>query len=193
MSNLIRWSPFGHVSPFPRRHFGHRAFAPPAWFGDLPAPFYGRLPSYGFDIDETDAAYVVSAAVPGLAPADIKVELEGRSLTISGETKSGGGRRRRLPPPELRLGPPLAASARGRRRRFDHRVLRERRADRHHPQARGGAGQGDRGEGRLAVRSGIGRGEGAVIGAAPSFCLQMGRGVAEEREANAPTPAGGLA
>ena len=99
MSNLIRWSPFGHVSPFPRRHFGHRAFAPPAWLGDLPASFYGRLPSYGFNIDETDAAYVVSAAVPGLAPADIKVELEGRSLTISGETKAeeegGDGYRRR--------------------------------------------------------------------------------------------------
>ena len=99
MSNLIRWSPFGHVSPFPRRDFRHRAFAPPAWFGDFPASFHGRLPSYGFDINETDAAYVVSAAVPGLAPADIKVELEGRTLTISGEAKteeeSGDGYPRR--------------------------------------------------------------------------------------------------
>ena len=99
MSNLIRWSPFGHVSPFPRRHFRHRAFAPPVWFGDFPASFQGRLPSYGVDIDETDGAYVVSAAVPGLAPDDIKVEFEGRSLTISGETKaedeSGDGYRRK--------------------------------------------------------------------------------------------------
>ena len=99
MSNLIRWSPFGHVSPFPRRHLRHRAFAPPAWFSDFPASFYGRHPSYGFDIDENDGAYVVSAAVPGLAPDDIKVELEGRALTISGETKAdeegGDGYRRR--------------------------------------------------------------------------------------------------
>ena len=98
MSNLVRWSPFRHVSPFPRRYLRHRAFAP-AWFGDLPASFHGRLPSYGFDIDENDGAYVVSAAVPGLAPGDIKVELEGRSLTISGEAKaeeeSGDGYRRK--------------------------------------------------------------------------------------------------
>ena len=56
-------------------------------------------PSYGFDIDENDGAYVVSAAVPGLAPDDIKVELEGRALTISGEAKAdeegGDGYRRR--------------------------------------------------------------------------------------------------
>lgn len=99
MSNLIRWSPFGHVAPFPRRHFRHRAFAPPAWFGGSPATFQGRLPSYGFDIDENDGAYVVTAAVPGLAPTDIKVELEGRTLTISGEAKAeeegGDGYRRR--------------------------------------------------------------------------------------------------
>ena len=97
MSNLIRWSPFGYVSPFPRRRLRHRAFAPPAWFGDFPASFYGRHPSYGFDIDETDGAYVVSAAAPGLAPDDIAVELEGRVLTISGGAKAeenGDGYRR---------------------------------------------------------------------------------------------------
>jgi HSP20 family protein len=39
------------------------------------------------DIEEEDDAYVVEAEVPGVKRGDVKIELVGRELTISGEIK----------------------------------------------------------------------------------------------------------
>jgi HSP20 family protein len=39
------------------------------------------------DIEEEDDAYVVEAEVPGVKRSDVKIELVGRELTISGEIK----------------------------------------------------------------------------------------------------------
>ena len=40
------------------------------------------------DVAETDEEIVVKAEVPGLAPEDLKVSIQGDTLTISGEKKS---------------------------------------------------------------------------------------------------------
>ena len=40
------------------------------------------------DLAETQDAYVLRADLPGLAPEDVKIELENRVLTISGERKA---------------------------------------------------------------------------------------------------------
>jgi len=40
------------------------------------------------DLAETADAYVLRADLPGLAPEDVKIELENRMLTISGERKA---------------------------------------------------------------------------------------------------------
>ncbi len=40
------------------------------------------------DLAETKDAYVLRADLPGLAPEDVKIELENRVLTVSGERKA---------------------------------------------------------------------------------------------------------
>jgi HSP20 family protein len=40
------------------------------------------------DLAETQDAYVLRADLPGLAPEDVKIELENRVLTLSGERKA---------------------------------------------------------------------------------------------------------
>jgi HSP20 family protein len=40
------------------------------------------------DLAETEDAYVLRADLPGLAPEDVKIELENRVLSISGERKA---------------------------------------------------------------------------------------------------------
>ena len=90
MSSLIQWRPFGHVSPVARRqpYFTRRAFAPIVWTGERREPSFGPNSSFGLNIEERDDAYLVTAAVPGIAPDDVTVEVKDRTLTISGETKS---------------------------------------------------------------------------------------------------------
>jgi HSP20 family protein len=39
----------------------------------------------GMDVTETNDEYVVTAAVPGIAPEDVNIEIEDDTLTISGE------------------------------------------------------------------------------------------------------------
>jgi len=64
------------------------------------------------DLSETDQAYLAEVELPGVARDDIRVELAGQELVISGEfTDSGSGRQGR-------------ALRRGRRSgRFEYRVL----------------------------------------------------------------------
>ncbi|BDV00812.1 molecular chaperone Hsp20 [Thermodesulfomicrobium sp. WS] len=44
------------------------------------------------NVEETDTALVVTAAVPGVAPADVEVTLEDKSLIIRGERQAEPGR-----------------------------------------------------------------------------------------------------
>jgi len=40
------------------------------------------------DLSETDDAYILRADLPGLTPEDVRIEMEGRVLTVSGERKA---------------------------------------------------------------------------------------------------------
>jgi len=56
------------------------------FFGTAPATYAEFAPS--LDVTETDDAYVVRAEVPGVAPADLQITVEGGTLTLSGEKKA---------------------------------------------------------------------------------------------------------
>lgn len=72
---IQRWNPFIDVRPFNRARFG--AFESGRW----PIPI--DVVSEGEDV-------LVRASLPGLKPEDISVTLEGRLLTIQGETATDG-------------------------------------------------------------------------------------------------------
>lgn len=46
-----------------------------------------RTPQIRIDVNETDAAYLVKADIPGVRKEDIDVRIDGRQLTISAEVK----------------------------------------------------------------------------------------------------------
>jgi HSP20 family protein len=54
------------------------------WFGEG-APFGGE--ALVFDMRETDNEVIVEAAVPGVKPEEIEVQVTGNTLTIKGERK----------------------------------------------------------------------------------------------------------
>jgi HSP20 family protein len=63
----------------------------------LPRPFFGYAP-VGFnggrrlpvDVREDDEAYVITAAVPGFKPADLKVEILDDVVTLSAKAETDG-------------------------------------------------------------------------------------------------------
>jgi HSP20 family protein len=56
-------------------------------FGTTPARgVYRAYPAV--NLYETEAAYVLTAELPGLAPADLAISLEGSTVTLSGERKA---------------------------------------------------------------------------------------------------------
>ncbi|HEX4109465.1 MAG TPA: Hsp20/alpha crystallin family protein [Solirubrobacteraceae bacterium] len=83
---LIRWEPAREL-----RLLGTFFDSPTA---GVPAGLRRWVPS--LDVVETDDHYVVKADLPGLSEGDVKIEVDGRVLTISGErreqteTKEGG-------------------------------------------------------------------------------------------------------
>jgi HSP20 family protein len=82
MSNLIRWNPFRELGsasePFNR--WLDEAFTLPGFFSHTEMP---RL-----DVVEKDAEIVVTAELPGFAPENIDVRVEGDVLTLRGEVKT---------------------------------------------------------------------------------------------------------
>ena len=121
---IVRWEPFRDLSEL------NRLFTPAAsqrrW---LPA----------IDLAETTDQFVLTADLPGLGEDDVKIEVEDRVLSISGERKPRVRRDQGGLPPRrarLRLVPPHADAPRGRRRRGDHRLVRQGRARDHDPEAR---------------------------------------------------------
>ncbi len=76
---LERWSPFRELGLPSRLGRLLQERRGEAWGGDF-AP--------AVDITETDAAYVVTAEVPGCSKDDVNVEVHDNVLTVSGEKRS---------------------------------------------------------------------------------------------------------
>ncbi len=87
--NLVRSSPFGELSRFdPFRSDPMRTIED--WmreFSMLPAMRgLETEPSIRLDVQETDSAYLVKADVPGVKKEDIRVGVEGNTVTIEAES-----------------------------------------------------------------------------------------------------------
>ncbi len=78
---LERWDPFGDRWPF--RDFMDRMMRGSPWprwaEGDRYAP--------AVDVSETDNEYRVCASMPGMRPEEVKVPVQGHTVTIEGEHK----------------------------------------------------------------------------------------------------------
>ena len=80
MLSMTRWNPFEELTGLHRemdRVFGRyagdeRAGTPAAW---IPAT----------EINRGDDGWKVRVALPGIAPQDVKIDLDGNSLTVTGE------------------------------------------------------------------------------------------------------------
>lgn len=84
--NLTRFSPFNDIarfSPFSGLEDFMRDFATvPSWSGKE-SPQLIRM-----DVSEDETAYRVEAEIPGCRKEDIKISVEGNTVSISAETKS---------------------------------------------------------------------------------------------------------
>jgi HSP20 family protein len=83
MSEIIRWEPFRPLSLGEAiDRFFEEGFLRP-WFS------WGWEPTttLALDMYETDEAFVVKAAAPGMKPEDIEVHISNNVLTIRGEIK----------------------------------------------------------------------------------------------------------
>lgn len=81
---LVQWNPWTELETF-KHHFNRLFDTPmsnPFGNGDS-ALWMPRL-----DIQETDSAYVVEADLPGMAIEDIDVQIDGTTLSITGERKA---------------------------------------------------------------------------------------------------------
>jgi len=85
MSNLIRWQPLSEMVTLrdAMDRLFDEAFTRPLSAGD--GGRYHMAPS--IDMFETDNEVVVKAALPGLKPDEVDINVTGDTLTIKGETK----------------------------------------------------------------------------------------------------------
>ncbi|MEO0080644.1 MAG: Hsp20/alpha crystallin family protein [candidate division WOR-3 bacterium] len=81
--SITTWDPFREVSSL--REDMERLFD--SMFGRLPRERVETFWSPVLDIQETDDAIIVHAELPGMKKEDIKIQLSGDTLTISGERK----------------------------------------------------------------------------------------------------------
>jgi HSP20 family protein len=82
--NIVRWDPFAELDEMRHRMdriFGE--FRPTRLALDVSTEM-GYFP---LDIAETDEAYEVKAALPGIKPDDVDIQLHGDTVTIKGESK----------------------------------------------------------------------------------------------------------
>lgn len=77
-TRIVRWNPADRVRPW---------MASPRSFG-WTAPNWDSRVAMPLDIEENEENFVVKASVPGLAPEDIKIEVEDGVLTIRAEHTS---------------------------------------------------------------------------------------------------------
>jgi HSP20 family protein len=84
MSEIIRWDPFS-------RSLSLRDTLDRFFEGGLLRPWLARdwdaIGSLAIDLYETDEAFVVKAAAPGIKPEDIEIQVTNNVLTVRGETK----------------------------------------------------------------------------------------------------------
>lgn len=81
MTNLTRWDPFQEMMTL--REAMNQLFEESFVRPDLARGSF--VPA--LDLSETEDAYLVEAAVPGLKPEDLEVTVENSVLTIKGEIK----------------------------------------------------------------------------------------------------------
>lgn len=84
MANLVRWDPFSELDQM--RQVMDRVF------GDLrPARLLGdsgtEIGYFPVDISETDEEFRVEAALPGVTPENVDIQVHGDTVTIKGEAK----------------------------------------------------------------------------------------------------------
>ncbi len=84
MRSIVRWDPFVDMEQM-RHRIDHI-------FGDLrPWRLAPRVSSeigyFPLDISETDEAFEVEAALPGVKPEDVEVQVHGDTVTIKGNAK----------------------------------------------------------------------------------------------------------
>ncbi|HET7737351.1 MAG TPA: Hsp20/alpha crystallin family protein [Tepidiformaceae bacterium] len=84
-ASLTRWDPFQELASM--RNVLDRVFD--QGIGRLPVRNGDELgaATLGLDVYETNDEYVVKAAVPGIDPKDVSIEVEDDVLTIKGETR----------------------------------------------------------------------------------------------------------
>ncbi len=84
MRNIVRWHPFTELDEMrhsmDRLFGGYRPFGR-RWYADREI---GYVP---LDVSETDEAYEVEAALPGVKPEDVEVQVHGDTVTIKGEAR----------------------------------------------------------------------------------------------------------
>jgi HSP20 family protein len=83
--NIVRWDPFAELEEM--RHRMDRIFSdfrPTRLALDVTTEM-GYFP---LDIAETDAAFEVKAALPGLKPDEVEIQVHGDTVTIKGESKA---------------------------------------------------------------------------------------------------------
>jgi HSP20 family protein len=87
MANLVRWDPFTEFTPLRQmmdRLMEDAWVRPPGFWQGSQDGGYGHC---AFDLYETDDEFVITAAVAGLKPEDLDINVQGNVLTISGELK----------------------------------------------------------------------------------------------------------
>lgn len=97
MANLTHFDPFRRVAaydplPIPRTMREmlqglDRFFTEPEWFGNA------NWPTMRLDVAENETDYVVKADIPGVKKEDIKIDIEGHTVTINAELKENREKR----------------------------------------------------------------------------------------------------
>ena len=82
MANLTRWDPFGEMLSL--RDAMNRLFEESFV---LPARASGGTLSMPLDLRETEDAFIVDVAVPGVRPEDLDITVQDNVLTINAETR----------------------------------------------------------------------------------------------------------
>lgn len=83
MANVVRWDPFAELDQM--RNLMDRVFS-----DFRPLRMAQEGPEVGYfplDISETDEGYDIEAALPGVKPEDVDIQVHGDTVTIKGETK----------------------------------------------------------------------------------------------------------
>lgn len=84
-NNLMRFNPFGDLAHFDAFRDFDDFFKHPV-LGNL-IPAQADSPRINLDVSETEQSYVVKAEVPGAQKDDIKVTVDGNTVSIRVETK----------------------------------------------------------------------------------------------------------